>query len=105
MRSALELNETECQVLIDCLNEKIYGAIDYMDAHEEDWNDTDEALLEYKLKLRCKIQGFRDLQETLDKGGLRDDGRQKCNMHRAGDGATNGKDVRGLGSPGIQRRL
>ncbi len=100
MRSALELNETECQVLIDCLNEKIYGAIDYMDAHEEDWNDTDEALLEYKLKLRCKIQGFRDLQETLDKGGLRD-GRQTSNMQRVSRDVAPDKTFHGSSLPKV----
>lgn len=100
MKIALELNDTECGVLIDCLNEKIYGAMDYMDAHEEDWNATDEALLEYKLKLRCKIQEFRDLQETLDKGGLRDR-RQTSNMRRVNSDATTDKAFHGPCLPKI----
>lgn len=60
---ALDLDETECQELIDCLDENIQRFEEYMD--KEDWNAWDEAVLEYKLKLRSKIQKFLDIQAHL----------------------------------------
>lgn len=67
MRIALELNETECNVLIDILNQKIRRMKAYRDSHEEYWGVGDEKLLEYKVKLRDKILEFSYLQETIDK--------------------------------------
>lgn len=67
MKIALELNETECEVLIDILDQKIQRAEAYRDTHVEYWTPTDDDVLAYKFKLRDKIQDFRDLQETLDK--------------------------------------
>ena len=67
MRIALELNETECAVLIDILNQKIRRAEEYRDTHAEYWLPTDDDVLAYKIKLRDKILDFRDLQEKLDK--------------------------------------
>lgn len=67
MRIALGLNETECGVLIDCLDEKIQRFEDYRDTHEDDWDVMDDVVLDYKVKLKNKIQDFSDLQEMLDK--------------------------------------
>ena len=67
MKIALELNETECEVLIDLLNQKIRRAEAYRDTHVEYWLPTDDDVLAYKIKLRDKILDFRDLQEKLDK--------------------------------------
>ena len=66
MKIALELNETECEVLSELLSNKIAKAEAYRDSHEEYWNTTDDDVLAYKIKLRNKIQKFSDLQETLD---------------------------------------
>ena len=65
MKIALELNGTECQVLIDCLNASIRETEVYNDAHEEYWNAMDEEILEYKLKLRSKIQKFTELSGSI----------------------------------------
>lgn len=65
MKIALVLNETECQVLLDCLNASIRETEVYNDSHEEYWDAMDEEILEYKLKLRSKIQKFLDIQEHL----------------------------------------
>lgn len=65
MRIALELNGTECQVLIDCLDEEIRKAEESRDIHEECWSYADEVVLVYKVKLRDKIQEFQDIQEHL----------------------------------------
>lgn len=67
MRKALELNETECNVLIDILNQKIRRLKAYRDSHEKYWGIGDEELLEYRIKLRDKILEFSYLQETIDK--------------------------------------
>ena len=67
MKIALELNNTECQVLIDCLVVKIQRFEDYRDTHEDDWDAMDDVVLDYKVKLKNKILDFRDLQEKLDK--------------------------------------
>ena len=68
MRIALELNRTEYQVLIDCLDEKIREAEEYKDTHEDDWDAMDDVVLDYKVKLRSKIQEFQDIQEHLSIG-------------------------------------
>ncbi len=68
MRIALELNRTEYQVLIDCLDEKIREAEEYKDTHEEYWDAMDDVVLDYKVKLRSKIQEFQDIQEHLSIG-------------------------------------
>lgn len=65
MRIALELNETECEVLIDILTQKIQKAEAYRDTHEGYWCYTDDVVLDYKVKLRDKIQEFQDAQERL----------------------------------------
>lgn len=65
MRIALELDGTECQALIDCLNENIQRFEEYLDTHEDDWNALDDVVLDYKVKLRDKIQKFQDIQEHL----------------------------------------
>lgn len=65
MRIALELDGTECQVLIDCLDEKIQRFEEYLDTHEDDWNALDDVVLDYKIELRDKIQKFQDIQEHL----------------------------------------
>lgn len=65
MRIALELDMTECQVLLDCLNASIRETEVYNDAHEEYWDAMDEEILEYKLKLRSKIQKFTALAGKL----------------------------------------
>ena len=65
MRIALELDGTECQVLIDCLDEKIHRFEEYLDTHEDDWNALDDVVLDYKIELRDKIQKFQDIQEHL----------------------------------------
>lgn len=67
MKIALELTETEYRVLLDCLDEKIQRFEEYKDTHEEDWDDTDEEVLEYKCKLRDKIQEFCEWRALLDK--------------------------------------
>ena len=67
MKIALELNDTECQVLIDCLDEKIQAAEEFKETHEEYWDAMDDVVLRYKRELRSKIQDFNDLQEMLDK--------------------------------------
>lgn len=66
MKIALELNATECLVLIELLGNKIAEAEDCRESHEEYWSTTDDDVLAYKIKLRNKIQEFSDLQETLD---------------------------------------
>lgn len=66
MRIALELNDTECRVLIDSLEEKIQRMEEYKDTHEEDWDAFDKAELLYKIALINKIRKFSDLQETLE---------------------------------------
>lgn len=68
MRIALELNETECAVLIDILNQKIRRAEAYRDTHVAYWTPTDVDVLAYKIKLRDKIQEFQDVQEHLSIG-------------------------------------
>lgn len=68
MRIALELNETECEVLIDILTQKILKAEAYRDTHVAYWTPTDDDVLAYKIKLRNKIQEFRDIQEHLSIG-------------------------------------
>ena len=65
MKIALELDGTECQVLIDCLDEKIQRFEEYLDTHEDDWNALDDVVLDYKIELRDKIQKFQDIQEHL----------------------------------------
>lgn len=65
---ALDLDETECQVLIDCLDEKILSTEVRKGAYKEYWDATDEAALAYKTKLREKIQKFQDIQEHLGIG-------------------------------------
>ena len=65
MKIALELNETECQVLLDCLDEKIQRFEDYRDTHEDDWDPMDDVVLDYKVKLRDKIRKFQDIQEHM----------------------------------------
>ena len=67
MKIVLDLNDTECQVLIDCLNEKILNAEARKETREEYWDATDEEVLAYWIKLRNKIQKFSDTQKTLDK--------------------------------------
>lgn len=67
MKISLELTETEYRVLLDCLDEKIQRFEEYKDTHEEDWDDTDEEVLEYKRKLRDKIQEFCEWRALLDK--------------------------------------
>lgn len=67
MKIALELNDTECRVLIDSLDEKIREAEEYKDSHEEYWDAMDEVALAYKTKLRDKIQEFCEWQYLLDK--------------------------------------
>lgn len=67
MKIALGLNETECRVLIDCLDEKIQRFEDYRDTHEDDWDPMDDVVLDYKVKLRDKIQEFCEWQALLDK--------------------------------------
>ena len=65
MKIVLELNDTECQVLIDCLNEKILNAEARKETREGYWCYTDDVVLDYKVKLRDKIQEFQDAQERL----------------------------------------
>lgn len=65
MRIALELDGTECQMLLDCLNANIRETEVYNDAHEEYWDAMDEEILEYKLKLRNKIQKFTELAGSI----------------------------------------
>lgn len=65
MRIALELNGTECQVLITCLDDKIRKTEECRDTHEECWSYADEVVLGYEMKLRDKIQEFQDIQEHL----------------------------------------
>lgn len=67
MKIALELSRTEYQVLLDCLDEKIQRFEEYKDTHEEDWDAMDEEELQYKHKLRDKIQEFCEWQALLDK--------------------------------------
>lgn len=67
MRIALDLNGTEYQVLIDCLDEKIRELEEYKDTHEEYWDAMDEVELQYKHKLRDKIQEFCEWRALLDK--------------------------------------
>lgn len=67
MRKALELNETECCVLIDILNQKIRRLEAYRDTHEKYWGTTDAEVLAYRIKLRDKILDFSYRQEMLDK--------------------------------------
>ena len=69
MRIALDLNGTEYQVLIDCLDEKIRELEEYKDTHEEYWDAMDEVELEYKLKLRNKLQEFCEWRALLDREG------------------------------------
>lgn len=66
MKIALELNETECEVLSELLSNGIVELEEYRDTHEEYWSATDDDVLAYRIKLRNKIQKFSDLQETLD---------------------------------------
>lgn len=65
MRIALVLNEAECLVLINCLDDKIRKAEESRNIHEECWSYADEAVLGYEMKLRDKIQEFQDIQEHL----------------------------------------
>lgn len=67
MKIVLDLNDTECQVLIDCLNEKILNAEARKETREGYWYAMDDVILDYKVKLRDKIQDFVDMQERLDK--------------------------------------
>ena len=67
MKIALELNETECEVLSELLSNEIVELEEYRDTHEEYWNTTDDEVLAYRIRLRNKIQKFSDLQEMLDK--------------------------------------
>lgn len=67
MRKALELNEAECCVLIDILNQKIRRLEAYRDTHEKYWGTTDAEVLAYRIKLRDKILDFSYRQEMLDK--------------------------------------
>lgn len=67
MKIALELNETECEVLSELLSNGIVEVEEYRDTHEEYWDATDEEVLAYWIKLRNKIQKFSDTQKTLDK--------------------------------------
>lgn len=67
MRKALELNEAECRVLIDILNQKIRRLEAYRDTHEKYWGTTDAEVLAYRIKLRDKILDFSYRQEMLDK--------------------------------------
>lgn len=65
MKIALELNDTECQVLIDCLNEKILNAEVRKETREGYWDAMDDVILDYKVKLRDKLQKFLDIQAHL----------------------------------------
>ena len=65
MKIALELNATECQVLLDCLKANIRETEVCNAAHEEYWDSIDEERLEYKLKLRNKIQKFTELSGSI----------------------------------------
>lgn len=67
MRKALELNETECNVLIDSLNQTIRRLEAYRDTHEKYWSTTDAEVLACRIKLRDKILDFSYRQEMLDK--------------------------------------
>lgn len=67
MKIALELNETECEVLSELLSNGIVEVEEYRDTHEEYWDATDDEVLAYWIKLRNKIQKFSDTQKTLDK--------------------------------------
>lgn len=67
MKIVLDLNDTECQVLIDCLNEKILNAEARKETREGYWDAMDDVILDYKVKLRDKIQDFVDMQERLDR--------------------------------------
>lgn len=66
MKIALELNETECEVLSELLSNGIVEVEEYRDTHEEYWGATDEEVLAYWIKLRNKIQKFSDTQKMLD---------------------------------------
>lgn len=67
MRKALELNEAECCVLIDILNQKIRRLEAYRDTHEKYWGTTEAEVLACRIKLRDKILDFSYRQEMLDK--------------------------------------
>ena len=66
MKIALELNDTECQVLSDLLTNLIVELEEYRDTQGEYLNATDDRVLDYRIKLRNKIQNFNDLQKMLD---------------------------------------
>ena len=65
MRIALELNGTECQSLIELLNNKIAEDEVYRETHKELWSYKEAAILYGRVKLRDKIQKFQDIQEHL----------------------------------------
>lgn len=65
MKIVLELNDTECQVLIDCLNEKILNAEARKETREGYWDAMDDVILDYKVKLRSKIQKFTELSGSI----------------------------------------
>lgn len=67
MMKALELDEAECCVLIDILNQKIRRLEAYRDTHEKYWCTTEAEILAYWIKLRDKILDFSYRQEMLDK--------------------------------------
>lgn len=67
MRKALELNETECSVLIDSLNQTIRRLQAERAINAKYWGPIEDGMLAYKIILRDKILDFSYTQETIDK--------------------------------------